>query len=429
MKVWERPLIRLLAVFCVLGMFAWWTFRTVSLPTVLRELFEEDEAIANAATPTTPEEEFQQELSQLPPPPEIHAPEVAALLERLNKLPAVPYLVQAARQRDAARREGEPPVPWSEEEERAQDTLIESYLKAWEPFLSAPPPDWVRFPDSTRLFRANLADILEWPPGYQAGAFLVDDLSRGFLKTFRHLGALRFGFGLGTINPWGTTDVIGLFRTFCEMTQDGLLPGESFLSSRPSPPEITDLRQALRADQALFLRTAEYLENMPENTSGAAALSRYLKNQGDADWFLEKADPKISARDLAAYLRRDAEQIVTLEQKTFLSGPAWRQWLQGNPKAGLSPTLQAGLAGLQEFEQVRLRYQVTLAILDARQRVLSSGLAAANRLPDPAQAGEFLQVNQGEDFLTISSKFRLPDASTNGLTIAFPAETTPQNRP
>lgn len=429
MKVWERPLIRLLAVFFVLGMFAWWTFQTVSLPPALRDLFEEDEAVAIAATPTTEEEQFQQELSQLPPPPENHAPEVVALLERLNNLPPVPPLIQAARQRDAARRDGEPPIPWSEEENKAEDALVENYLKAWEPFLSAPPPDWIRYPDSTRLFRANMAEILDFPAGYNAGEFLIYDLSRGFLKTFRHLGALRFGFGLGSVNPWGSTDVIGLFRTFCEMTQEGLLPGEIFFSSPPPPPGVGDLRQALRADQALFLRTAEYLENLPEKASGTAALSRYLKNQGDADWFLQKAGPQISARELAAYLRRDAGQIATLEQKTFLSGPAWRQWLQGDSGAGLSPTLQAGLAGLREFEQVRLRYQVTLAILDARQRVLSDGLEAASRLPDPAQPGAFLQINQMENSLLISSNFRLPDSLTNGMTITFPSESASKSQP
>ena len=428
-KVWERPFFRLLAVFFILGLFAWWTFRTVSLPLVLRDLFEEDGAIATAATPETEEEKFLRELSQLPAPPEVHAPEVAALIERLNQLPAVPYLVQAARQRDAARREGEPAVPWSEEEKRAEDTLRENYLKAWEPFFSAPPPDWVRFPDSTRLFRANLADLLDRPPGYNLGDFLAYDLSRGFLKSLRHLGALRFGFGLSTMNPWGNTDVIGLFRTFCEMTQDGLLPSESFFSSRPPPPDVGDLRQALRVDQALFLRAAEYLENLPENISGVAALSRYLKSPGDADWFLQKAGPRISAPELAAYLRRDAAQIATLEQKTFLSGPAWRQWLEGDPGAGLSPTLQAGLGGLREFEQVRLRYQVTLAMLEARQKVLSSGLEAATRVPDPAQPGDFLMINQGEEFLSISSKFRIPDASTNGMTIAFPSETASEIRP
>ena len=410
MRVWERPFIQLLAVFLVLGLFAWWTFRTVSLPPVLRDLFEEDEAIVTAATPLTPEEQFQQEVDRLPAPPENHAPEVAALLERLRNLPPVPYIVQAARQRDAARREGEPFISWSEEEKKAEETLLNNYLGAWEPFFSAPPPDWIRFPDSARLFRAQLADLLDFPKGYEAGEFLIYDLSRGFLKTFRHLGALRFGFGFGTLNPWGNTDTVGLFRSFCEFTQEGFLPEESFLLTPPPAPDIGDLRRALQSDRALFLRTAEYLEVLPENVSAKAALSRYLNNSGDADWFLQRTGPQTSARVLATYLRQDARQIAELEQKTFLSGPAWRQWLGGQPGFGLSPTLQAGLAGLQEFEQVRLRYLVILAILDARQRVLASGAEAAARLPDPAQPGTFLRVKQDKENLISphNSDFRKP---------------------
>jgi len=56
-------------------------------------------------------------------------------------------------------------------------------------------------------------------------------------------------------------------------------------------------------------------------------------------------------------------------------------------------------------------------------------LEAATRVPDPAQPGDFLMIYQGEKILSISSKFRLPDASTNGMTIAFPSKTASEIRP
>lgn len=429
MKLWERPAVRLLVVFFFLGLFAWWTFQAVSLPMGVRSLWETDEAVAFAARLSTEEEQAQRDLDRLPAPPENHAPEVNALLERLRNLPPVPYVVQAARRRDAARREGEPPLPWKEEEKKAEDELIELYLKAWEPFFSASPPDWGRFPDSIRLFRFNLAAILDLPAGYNAAEILLHDQFRAWLITFRHLGALRLGTGLGTNQPWGNTDLVGLFRGFCEMIQQGFLPEESLRLPLPPTPEIADLRLGLQSDQALFLRMAEYLEAVPENISASTALRRCLNNSGDADLFLQATGSQASARELAGQLRGDAERIAAMEQNTFLSGLAWRQWLEGQPGGGLSPTLQAGLAGLQEFEPVRLLYQVMIAMLEARQRVAASGLETARQLPDPAQPGQFLRVNQGEEGLTISSEFRMPNASSKGVTVTFPADFRPANRP
>ena len=78
---------RLFSIFLILGIFAWWTFRVVSLPPTLRNLWNEDQAIAEASTPPAKEEKWRIELAKLPAPPEEHAPEVSALLLRLQRLP------------------------------------------------------------------------------------------------------------------------------------------------------------------------------------------------------------------------------------------------------------------------------------------------------------------------------------------------------
>ena len=131
LKIWERTAVRLFTIFLILGIFAWWTFRVVSLPPTLRNLWNEDQAIAEASTPPAKEENWRVDLTKLPAPPEEHAPEVSALLLRLQRLPPIPYALRTALQRNASTPEGQPFPPWSGEEKQALRGSLAIFYEAF----------------------------------------------------------------------------------------------------------------------------------------------------------------------------------------------------------------------------------------------------------------------------------------------------------
>jgi len=417
-KVWERPFVQLFAIFLLLGLLAFWTFQTVSLPPVLRDLFEEDSAVAAAALPPTEEERFQQELSRLPAPPENHAPEVAALLERLRKLPPVPYLVQAARQRDAAVPQGEAAPPWSAEELAALEQMSADFQQAWEPFVESPPIPWDRYPDSSRLFRSQISELKDMPPGYNFSSYFLLNPNLNLHKPLRRLGALRFGTDFLLSNGWAGLDTVSLAvitRLFF-IEQAAFTDGSS---AAPSPPQIEDLRWGLRSDRSLFLSSSRYLEALPPDTPASVALQRFLGNQDQAEWFLRRVPLIKTSAELARHLRIDAEQILSLENRTYLAAPAWRQWLE-NSASGLSPTLRDSLEGLRGFEQTRLGYQVSVALSEAVGKIQAGDVPGAKQMVDPAQPGTFLQVQETEGKFTVSSVLPSSDDPQARTSMVFP---------
>jgi len=417
-KVWERPLVQLFAVFLLLGLFAWWTFQTVSLPPVLRDLFEEDSAIATAAIPPTEEERFQQELSRLPAPPENHAPEVAALLQRLRSLPPPPYLLQVALQRDASTPAGQEPLPWNEAELQALSIVQTSFREAWLPFLSGPAPDWENFPDSIALFRFQgdflstdwqfFADLpIPTPPRPQQSEPLQDpEFTLAYFRQIRTLGSLKFGVDTDTVSV--ANKVMKFLET--RVIRDDF-PAFTLVAVRenlPPPPSLEDLRVGLEADRALFLRAAQFLESLPSGTSAAAGITRWVDKKAPVAWGLNESGRFQLASDLATDLNRKASELAGLRQKTFLSGPAWRQWLSGDPGSGLSPLLVGGLGGFRAFEQARSDDLVAKGALDVRILLQIEGVDAARKVPDPLLRGAFFQLEETEDRLTTFCSYTPP---------------------
>lgn len=410
-KVWERPFVQLFAIFLLLGLLALWTFQTVSLPPVLRDLFEEDSAVAAAALPPTEEERFQQELNRLPAPPENHAPEVTALLQRLRNLPSPPSLLQVARQRDLAVRQGENAPAWNPAELAAEAESKAAFLAAWEPFLSGPPIEWEKYPDSARLFRGNLLALIEIPDGGKILDELLLDPDFQLIKKLQGLGTLRFG----SLSSWSLTDMVMLSRLLLDKT--GSFQGSDDLLRRtvtnfPLPPSVDDLRSGLRVDRALFLSAAQYFEGLPPSTSAQLGLTGFLAEPRDAGWFLGRLPkPDLDVIGLAAHFRQASQQISSLEQKTFLPYQAWRQWLAGNPAQGLPVILADSLRGIEEFETTRTRHQLAQAFLKAALAFREAGLDESRRTPDPARPGQFLQVETTDTATVISTSWQ-PDPAT-----------------
>ena len=430
MKLWERPAVRLFSVFLLLGGFAWWIFRTVSLPPTLRDLWNEDQAIAVAATPLTDEQQYQAELAKLPAPPENHAPEVTRLMERLRGLPPAPSMVLAARQRDKAIPQGEQPPPWSAEELAALNNLSDLFWQAWMPFLSERTISWEKYPDSVRLFRSGLGIFLATLPGHEIYDQFLTDPEMNFYGALRGLGALRFGSDSLLGDDWPALDTTSLAAYLGRFLIENL--GSSEFISRinpPPPPGIEDLRMGLRSDRSLFSSAVAYLETLPPQTPALPALERFLGNQENAKWFMERIPEVKTAKELGRHLREDVSQISLLENRTFLNGPAWRQWLAEDPGAGLSPTLREGLNGLREFEAVRLQYQVALAFLEARQKIQAGGIESAARLPDPARPGSFLQIKEQEGTVTVTSAFRFPENPAEVVSLELSLEPALRNQP
>jgi len=381
-QIWERPLIRLLSVFLILSLFAWWIFQTVCLPPSLRTLFEEDEAIAMAATPPTEEEQFEKGLERLPPPPSNHSPEVTGLIFRLGELELTPAIVAMAVRRDLKTPKDQSPTVWSEPELTALRIYQAKLREAWEPFLSGPKPDWKSFPDSALLFRTH--SLLLLGPRHETIRYLTYEPGQPdswadqpgddpvfFLRLFRQmetLGTLRFG----SLSGWAMSDVVSRITLMEKVFEDSGYffseDGESLeglLALAPAPPTISSLREGLQTDRLVFLRSADYLRSLPAGTPATLALTRLLGNRSDAESFVRHVNHPKTAQDLAIFFREGADQIGYLEQKTYLSGPAWRQWLASNPASGLNPALQDALAGMQEFEEKTLAYQVALAFVSA----------------------------------------------------------------
>jgi hypothetical protein len=210
------------------------------------------------------------------------------------------------------------------------------------------------------------------------------------------------------------------------------LPLPTLLAIRenlPPPPTLADLRVGLETDRALLLRTAQFLESLPPGTSAAAGLTRWLGARAAVGWNLNHSGRFAQARDLAADLSRQASALEHLVQKTFLAGPAWRQWLSANPAAGLPPLLTDGLDGFRFFEQTRSDYQLARAALEVRLALQTTGADAARKIPDPLVPGSFLQIEVSEDRLTtfgsslpasadVPPRFRLPDSLRSALNLA-----------
>lgn len=440
MKPWQRPLTQVLLVILLLGLFAWWTLQTVSLPPAVRNLFEEDQAVVAAASPPPTEEGWRAESDRLPPWPQEHAPEVTALLERLKNLPPMPYLLANALARDAAIPRDQKPPPWSAEEISALEDFQQTYLQAWQPFLEGPAPDWPKYPDSILLFRSTMlllgqnkkaAQLLTYRPGERKSVDCVSnpeeapELMLPLLRQCRNLGAIRFG-----ILQWEYSETI---RT-AEFTANGVMnlvsePGvsrewlESLRAGLAPAPTMLDLRASLAADRALFLRAAEFMENLPLGTTAPAGLFRLLRDEGDARWYLRSSGNPQTASEVGLQLRRDVEQLENLRQKTFLSGPAWRQWLSEDPGQGLNPLLAKGLGGFLAFESVRMNYLVALSALEARIALEREGLEAARGVPDPARPGSFFQAEAKPEGVLLSSAY-IPPGKTNALSFFVP---TPGN--
>ncbi len=435
LKIWERPAVRLFSIFLILGIFAWWTFRVVSLPPTLRNLWNEDQAIAEAATPLEKEKNWRVDLTKLPAPPEEHAPEVSALLLRLQRLPPIPYALQTALQRNASTPEGQPFPPWSGEEKQALRESLAIFYKAWQPFLSGAVPDWKSFPDSILLFRGQnqpvwksilayekLLDVDTGNPDQRTSAQSFGFYLSYFRQT-RNLGAIRFGWDL---SDWSMSETISTSMQTAKALQSAAFDGEysvedlqGFRAVLAPAPSLEDLRSSLDADRSLYLRTADYLAALPAGTEAKPALRRWLGNDSDTSWYFTRAAEPATAADLAKWLRRDAEQLELLRQKTYLAGPAWRHWLSGEPGAGLSPTLAQGLGGFRDFERVRMEYLITQGALEARIALEEGGLPAARRIPDPARPGSFLTIEKSPEGLRVSSRY-VPPGGTNSLSFIFP---------
>lgn len=429
MKVWQQPAVQVLALFLLLGAFGWWTFRSVSLPTSLRDLFEEDQAIAAAATPGQEEDPWMAEWAKLPPPPEEHAPEVAALLARLQGLPPIPPLLELALRRDAAASPGEPPSPWNESELKALEEVRTAFREAWEPFLAAPPPVWQNHPDSIALFRFQgdflsadwgaYAELVNLEPGNPQDEDRLDDPE----FQLRYLGQLR---RLGTLS-WSETDGVGVSARIVKLLEEKILPENFTLEtlqavrrSLSAALTLEDLRAGLDADRALLLRAAQYLSSLPAGTSPDLAMARWLGRAADTGRIPWEDEKFPDARAWAAQLKEQAAGLEALRQKTFLAGPAWRQWLAGNPESGLSPWLARRLAGMRFFERNQKEWGVICGALDVRIALEENDGTRARRIPDPLQPGSFFQIEATEagvrtfcsyipDGEEQPASFRLPD--------------------
>lgn len=435
MRLWQRPFLRLLGVFLSLGLFAWWIFRTVSLPPVLRDLGGVDEAVASAAKTPGPTELFQEQLARLPAPPEDHAPEVVALLQRFRSLPPVPYFLEEALTRDKSTPQGETPPMWSLAETQALEAAQKAYQQVWEPFFKGPIPDWKNFPDSILLFRSQsqpvwilvkkYEELWNYLPGIPGGRNSLENVRfyLAYLRQIRNLGTLRLGREPG---PWNLSETIRVADLTANVLEVGVLSQNyslndlrGFQDELPPPPTLEDLRLGLESDRSLLSRAADYLAALPGDTPARVGWVRWLQNETLADWFLEKAGQPARTTDWVAQLRAGLAQLEQLRQKTFLPATAWRQWLAQNPGIGLAPWLAQGLGGFEEFEATRMRCLLTRSVLEARILLNQGGWVAARRLPDPARPGAWLQIEEVAGGLRVSSAYLRP-GDTNAWSVLVP---------
>ncbi|NCY20793.1 hypothetical protein EBX31_02405 [bacterium] len=439
-----RPLQQLLAVFILLAAIAWWVTGRVAVSHAVREFFLGEQESATLPDPSAEEQEkffMNRVQAELPPPPAEHSPEVASLLNRLKELQNIPPILTNALKRDQETPSDQTPVAWNEAEYAALESYQKEFREAWEPFLSGPSPVWCNFPDSALLFRSHLSPA--WHGKTADGTDVIElafyraaepeslsndpnDHPEFFLRFFRQtttLGTLRYG----NLSTWGITDTIAL----TSMAENALAsfgycfpPREespdTFLSYAPPIPTVATLREGLKTDRSILLRAATYLDSLPAQTPASMALARLLGDKGDADWFAGHMGNPKTAHDLAVSLKEGAEQIRLLEQRTYLSGPAWRQWATGNPESGLCPVLRGSLDGMKEFETTQMEYQVALAFLKASVAYKKSGLEGMRNIPDPARPESFLFVTNSTSGITLSSAFQ----SKEGGNYSFTFETT-----
>lgn len=435
MKFWEKPLPRILALFLFLGLFGWWTFRTVSLTPALRDLFEEDQAIAAAAVSPSEEEILQTELESLPRPPAEHAPEVAALLARLQALPPLAVRLENALRRDASTPPGTPPQPWDEAELQDLAEARAAFRAAWEPFLFGTTPDWRRFPDSAALFRFQgdffsadwkpYADLVNYQPATPEndGALADPEFTFAYLRQIRNLGS-----AIGN-----ETDAINLSARAAKTLETRILPEifslDTLLAVRqrlPAPLTLEDLRAALDADESLLKRAADYFASLPPATRAGLALTRWLGKKAEEGWVLTENGRLGTAGDLASGLQRKAAELDGLRQKTFLSGPAWRQWSAADPGTGLPSWMAPAMAGFRYFERGQTEFRVLRSALEVRIALEQGGLAEARKIPDPLQAGSFFQVEETAEGFRASCSYRPPEAAEPAsFLFPFPAKPNP----
>ena len=419
----QRSIQQLVAVFILLTAIAWWITGRVAVSHSVREFFlgEEETSIQPESSPGDQEKALiEKAVAELPPPPAEHSPEVAELISRLAELQTIPAILANAVQRDRETPQEQTPPAWSDVEVQALRDYQAKFRQAWEPFLSGPAPNWAKYPDSAIFFRSHFPpmnnffrDILcygfyeaEQPPSWDGETETQPEF---YLRLFRQtttLGALRFG----GLSGWSASDMMSGAKLSEEMIRksDYFFSPQSknpveLLPLPPPPPTVATLREGLKTDRAVFLETAKYLESLPPQTPAKIGLTRLLGDEVDANWFvIHLKDPK-TVRDLAAILRQGADQIGLLEQKTYLSGPAWRQWLAGDLNDGLSPALRDALEGMREFEETTMRFQVSLAFLQASAGYRTLGLEGMRNIPDPARPGSFLTVTNSSTGITLSS--------------------------
>jgi len=438
-NLWERPFFRLLGVFILLGLFAWWTFRAVSFSPGLRGLLDEDLAISDVAQNTADRKRSSLQWENLPAPSQRHAPEVAALLERLRRLPPAPYILANAMARDAATPPNEEPPAWTPAEQAALAEARARFLEAWEPFFQGPGPDWIGHPDSVRLFRSTFFLTRPWAAtlvllGYEPGgrnysAFLNEpadfpEFLLPLVRQSRNLGVLRLG------QPaWDASELVSAADAVRQGIENLLLqPGETaetleaWRTLIAPAPTLADLRAGLEVDRSFLLTTADFLMKLPTSTQAEAGLRRFLPEGLEGDSFLDAYDRPENARELAERIRDHAEQLDTLLQRTFLSGPAWRQWLAHDPGSGFRPPLSGQLGAFVDFEDVRMKYQVALAALEVRTRLARGDLPGSRQVPDPALPESFLRVEDQSGGTRVSS-FYQPPGKTEPLSFLLPAPT------
>ena len=428
----QRSIQQLVAVFILLTAIAWWITGRVAISQSVREFFlgEEETSTQLEASPGDQEKALiEKAVAELPPPPAEHSPEVAELISHLAELQTIPSILVNAVKRDRETPKEQTPPAWSDAEVQALRDYQAKFRQAWEPFLSGPAPNWAKFPDSAIFFRSQFPpmadsyrDILRYglyeAEQPQSWGGEPENHPEFYLRLFRQtttLGALRFG----TISGWAVTDMVRGAKLSEEMVRKSdyfFSPRsqnpEELLPLTPSPPTIATLREGLKTDRAVFLETAQYLESLPPQTPAKIGLTRLLEDEGDASWFVSHVNNPKTVRDLATILRQGADQISLLEQKTYLSGPAWRQWLRGNLETGISPALQGSLEGIQDFEKTTLEYQVSLAFLQASAAYRKSGVEGMRNIHDPARPGSFLTIAASTNGITLSSVFQ-PEEGKN----------------
>ena len=436
----QRSIQQLVAVFILLSAIAWWITGRVAVSHSVREFFLGDEETSTQPESSPGDQEkvlIEKAVAELPPPPAEHSPEVAELITRLAELQTIPAILVNAVKRDRETPKEQTPPAWSHAEVQALRDYQAKFRQAWEPFLSGPAPDWAKFPDSAIFFRSHFPPIdnsyreilgygfyeSEQPPSWGGEP---DDQPEFFLRLLRqttNLGALRFG----GLSGWAVTDMVRGAKLSEEMVRKSdyfFSPRsqnpEELLSLAPPPPTVVTLREGLKTDRAVFSETARYLESLPPQTPAKIGLTRLLEDEGDASWFVSHVNNPKTVRDLATILRQGADQISLLEQKTYLSGPAWRQWLRGNLETGISPALQGSLEGIQDFEKTTLEYQVSLAFLQASAAYRKSGVEGMRNIPDPARPGSFLTITDSTNGITLSSAFQSKEGGNYSFTFQAP---------